>query len=119
LGLVQAEAVLAELEGLFYGPSEPGGTDQPGHAHVLALGHETVVEGQLTGAQMAADQQVMPRRGGDRQRPRIPALPFGAASGKRTSQRRAPVSKRVTAWAQDSVTPSARVRRKADGTRST
>src|SRR5262249_39625489 len=81
LGLVEAEAVLSKFESLFYRPSEPGSADQPGHAHALALRRETVVEGQLTSAQMAADQQVMPRRGGTQHPPRIPALPLGAGPG--------------------------------------
>jgi len=59
--LVEAEAVLAKSEILFYRPPEPGGADQPGHAHALAFGDETVMEGQFAAAQVAADQQVMPR----------------------------------------------------------
>ena len=44
---------------LFDRPPEPGGADQPGHPWWLALGDEAVVEGQLTGPGVAADQQVM------------------------------------------------------------
>ena len=52
---------IAKFEIFFYRPAQPGGADQPGHACPLALGHEAVVKGQLTGAQVAADQQVVPR----------------------------------------------------------
>jgi hypothetical protein len=51
------------------------------HARALAFGDEAVVEGQLAAGQVAADQQVMLRRGGGQQRPRIPALPLGARPG--------------------------------------
>ena len=50
LALVEAEAVLAELEVLLDRPAQPGGADQPGHGHRLALGHVAVVEGQLAAA---------------------------------------------------------------------
>jgi hypothetical protein len=59
LGLVQAEAVLAELESFLDRPAQPGGTDQPGLGEHLPFGHEAVVEGQLAGAQMFADEQVV------------------------------------------------------------
>ena len=61
LGLVEAEAAPATSERFFYRPPEPGGADQPGHAHALAFGDEAEVEGQLATAQVAADQQMMPR----------------------------------------------------------
>jgi hypothetical protein len=38
LRLVQAKAVLAELEALLYRPSEPSGANQAGGAHRLAMG---------------------------------------------------------------------------------
>ena len=58
LRLVEAEAVLAELEIFFYRPPKPGGADQPGQGGGLALGHVAVVERQLPGLQVAPDQQV-------------------------------------------------------------
>src|SRR5262249_59645069 len=78
LGLVEDEEVLAKFEIFFYRPPEPGGADQPGHAHALAFRGETVVKGQLAAGKVAADQQVMPRRGGSQQRPPTPALALGA-----------------------------------------
>ena len=39
LGLVEAEAVLAELEALLRGPAEPGGADEPGQRQHLSQGH--------------------------------------------------------------------------------
>src|SRR5258708_1109195 len=57
LGLVEAEAVLAELEILFDRPSEPGGADQPGHAGGLARGEGAVEYSQHAGLQEAADAQ--------------------------------------------------------------
>jgi hypothetical protein len=77
LGLVEAEAVLAELERLFYRPAQPGGADQPGLAPRLACGHEIVVKGQLTGRKMPADQQVVAGAGSGYQGPGIPALTLG------------------------------------------
>jgi hypothetical protein len=59
LGLVQAEAALAELEAFLHRPAQPGGADQPGQRQHLAFGREAVVEGQLAGDAVAADQQVM------------------------------------------------------------
>jgi hypothetical protein len=38
LRLIQAEAVLAELEAFFDRPAQPGGADQPGHPGRLAFG---------------------------------------------------------------------------------
>ena len=81
LALVQAEAVLAELEILFHRPSQPGCPDQPGLGQQLSLGHVAVVKGQLAGLQVAADQQVMPRGGGGDPRPGVPALALGALAG--------------------------------------
>src|SRR6266851_6299216 len=78
LGLVQPETVLAELEIFLYWPAQPGGADQPGQGEHLALGHVAVVEGQLTGREVAADQQVMPRGCGGQPRPAIPAVTLGA-----------------------------------------
>jgi hypothetical protein len=43
--LVKAEAVVAELEIFFYGPSEPGGVGQPGPGQQLSAGHIAVVGG--------------------------------------------------------------------------
>ena len=39
LGLVEAEAFLAELEALLRGPAEPGGADEPGQRQHLSQGH--------------------------------------------------------------------------------
>jgi hypothetical protein len=61
LGLIWAGEVLAGPELLFHGPSERGGTDQPGHGHGLAFGHEAPVEGQFAGLEVAADEQVVLR----------------------------------------------------------
>jgi hypothetical protein len=47
LALVEAEAVLAELEIFFDWPTQPGGADQPGLSQHLAFGHIAVVEGQF------------------------------------------------------------------------
>ncbi len=44
LGLVEAEAVLAELEIFLYGPAQPGGADQPGQGEYLAIGPVAVVK---------------------------------------------------------------------------
>src|SRR5215471_16404258 len=68
---------IAELERLFYWPSQPGGADQPGLAHRLAFGREAVVKGQFAGLEMAADQQVVTGAGGGYQGPGIPALTLG------------------------------------------
>ena len=81
LGLVQSEAVLAELEIFFYGPAQPGGADQPGLGDQLALGYVAVVEGQVTGLEVTADKQVVPRRGGPEPRPRVPPVALGALPG--------------------------------------
>ena len=78
LALVQPEAVLAELEILFHRPSQPGRADQPGLGQQLSLWHVAVAEGQLTGLEVAADQQVMTRRGGGDPRPGVPSLALGA-----------------------------------------
>ena len=64
LGLVQAEAVLAEFEIFFHGPAQPGGADKPGHGQRLAAGHVAVVKGQLTCLEVAADQQAVAGAGG-------------------------------------------------------
>jgi hypothetical protein len=56
LGLIQAEAVLAQPEFLFHRPAQPGGADQPGQGQRLALGYEAVVKRQLTGLEVTADQ---------------------------------------------------------------
>src|SRR6266705_4370447 len=81
LGLVQSEAVLTELEIFFYGPAQPGGADQPGLGDQLALGYVAVAEGQVTGPEVTADKQVVPRRGGPGPRPRVPPVALGALPG--------------------------------------
>ena len=81
LALVEAEAVLAEFEIFFYWPSQPGGADQPGLGEDLPFGHEAVVEGQLAGRQVAADEQVVARRCGGEPGPGVPPLALGAAPG--------------------------------------
>jgi hypothetical protein len=43
-----------------HGPAQPGGADQSGDRQRLAFGHEAVVKRQLTGPEIAADQQAMP-----------------------------------------------------------
>src|SRR6266487_6554849 len=78
LGLIQPEAVLAELEALLGRPPQPGGADQPGLAHRLATGNVAIVIGQLTAGQVAADQQVVAGAGRGYQGPGIPALALGA-----------------------------------------
>jgi hypothetical protein len=60
LGLIQAEAVLAELEFLFHWPPEPGGAVPPVMPGRLALGDLAVMEGQRAGPDMQADQQAVP-----------------------------------------------------------
>ena len=65
----------------FSGPSQPGGADQPGWRCRLAVGHVAVVKGQLTGLEVAADQQVVPGGGGGEPRPGVPALALGARPG--------------------------------------
>ena len=72
---------ITELEIFFHRPAQPGRADQPGHAHWLAFGDVAVVKGQLAAAQVAADQQAVPRGSGGQERPRIPALPLGAGPG--------------------------------------
>jgi hypothetical protein len=64
LGLAEAEAVLAEFEIFFGRPAQPGGADRPRRRCRLAAGRVAVVKGQLAGPKVAADQQVVPRRGG-------------------------------------------------------
>src|SRR5438094_258110 len=44
-------------------------------------GHEAVVEGQLAGGQVTADEQVVPGRGGAEPGPGVPALALGAGPG--------------------------------------
>jgi len=61
LGLIEAEGVFPGPESFFHRPAQPGRADQPGQRHWLAGGHETVVEGQLTGLEVAADQQAVLR----------------------------------------------------------
>ena len=78
LALVQAEAVLPEPEILLHRPAQPCCPDQPRLGQQLALGHVAVVKGQLAGLQVAADQQVMARRGGGDPGPGVPALALGA-----------------------------------------
>ena len=70
-----------ELKALLHRPSQPGGPDQPGLGRQLALGDETVMEGQLAGLQVAADQQAVPRgRGGD-PGPGVPAIALRSLPG--------------------------------------
>src|ERR1035441_5874447 len=78
LGLVQPEAVLPELEPFFYGPPQAGCADQPGLGAQLPVRDVAVMEGQLTGPGVAADQQVMLRRGCADPRPRVPPVALGA-----------------------------------------
>jgi hypothetical protein len=82
LALIEAELVLAELEILLYRPPQPGSTDQSGHGYRLSFGHVAVVKGQLTGAQVTAHQQVVPRRGGGDPRPCVPAMPLVTRAGR-------------------------------------
>ena len=76
LALVQAEVVLSRTRLSSTGQRSPAALislalDGP------ALGHVAVVEGQLAGLQVAADQQAVPRGGGARARPRrTSALPW-------------------------------------------
>ena len=49
LGLVEPEAVLAELEIFFGRPAQPGCADRPGRGGRLAVGQVAVVKGQLAG----------------------------------------------------------------------
>ena len=81
LALVQAEAVLPEFEIFFYWPSQPCGPDQPGLGQQLAFGHVAVMEGELAGLQVAADEQAVPGRGGGEPGPGVPALALGARAG--------------------------------------
>jgi hypothetical protein len=69
LGLVEPETALPELEIFFGRPSQPGRADGPGRGGRLAFGQVAVVKGQLASGQAAADQQVVPRRGGAQPRP--------------------------------------------------
>ena len=78
LGLVESEAVLPETEIFLAGPAQPGRADRPGRGGRLAIGQVAEVVGQLTGLEVAADQQVMRRAGGRQPRPGVPALPLGA-----------------------------------------
>jgi hypothetical protein len=119
LGFVQAQVVLAQFKAFFGWPAQPGGADQPGLAHRLALRHVAVVKGQLAAAEVAADQQVVPRGGGGQPCPGIPALALGAGPGRADLPTAVSLSRRGTACAQLSVTPRASVRRKVDGIRST
>src|SRR5258708_27104709 len=64
----------------FYWPSEPGGADQPGLGQDLPVGHVAVVEGQVPGPQVAADEQVVARGGGGKPGPGVPPFAFGAAA---------------------------------------
>ena len=110
LALVQAEAVLPELEIFLDRPAQPGGPDQPGLGQQLPLGDVAVVKGQLTGSQVPAHQQVVTRRGGGDPRPGVPALALGAFPGReRTSQPRLPFSRHFTASLQV-TSPSAKYR---------
>jgi hypothetical protein len=61
LGLIQAEAVLPELEIFFYRPSQPGCPDQAGLGKQLSFWDVAVMKGQLASLEVAADEQVMAR----------------------------------------------------------
>jgi hypothetical protein len=82
LGLVEPEAVFAELEIFFDWPAQPGGADRPGRGGRLAFGQVAVAEGELAGGQVAADQQVMPGGGGAQPRPGVPALSLRSRPGR-------------------------------------
>ena len=82
LGLTEAEAVLAEFEIFFAGPAQPGCAARPGWRRRLAAGQVAVVKGELTGLEVAADQQVVPPGGGGQPRPGVPAVPFGSGPGR-------------------------------------
>jgi len=58
LGLVEPEAILPEFEIFFARPAQPGRTDRPGRRRRLAAGQVAVVISQLTGLEVAADQQL-------------------------------------------------------------
>ena len=66
----------------FAGPAQPGCADRPGWRCRLAVGQVAVVIGQLTGLEVAADQQVVPGGGGGEPRPGVPALAFGSRPGR-------------------------------------
>ena len=59
LGLIEAEAVLAEAEFFFYGPSQPCRADQPGDREGLAFADEAVVKGQLAGLALGSGLSVI------------------------------------------------------------
>ena len=67
-----------ELEVFLDGPSQPGGPDQPGLGRKLAVRDIAVVEGELAGLQVAADQQGAARRGGADPGPGVPPLALRA-----------------------------------------
>ena len=66
----------------FYRPSQPGCPDQPCLGQQLAFGDVAVVKGQLAGLQVAADQQVVPRRRGGDPRPGVPPFALRALAGR-------------------------------------
>ncbi len=107
LALVQAKAVLPELEVFFCRPSQAGGPDQPRFRQRLAFGDMAVAKGQLAGLQVAAHQQVMARRGGSDPGPGMPPLAPGPLPAERTSRRRLSFSSSRTASAQVTLTPAA------------
>ena len=61
----------------FHRPAQPCCPDQPRFRQQLPLRHVAVVKGLLAGLQVAADQQVMARRGGRDPGPGVPALAPG------------------------------------------
>ena len=81
LALVQAEVVLPRLESFFYWPSQACGPDQACLRRQLALGHEAVVQGQLAGLQVAADEQAVAGGGSGDLCPGVPAFAFGPLPG--------------------------------------
>ena len=119
LAVVQAEAVFAEPEVLFYWPSQPGCPDQAWLGQQLPVGHVAVVKGQFAGAQVTADQQAVTRRAGGDPGPGIPPLALEPVPGERTSQRRASFSSVFTTSAQVILVPAASVSMKLEAIRST
>jgi len=118
-GLVGPEAVLPGFGSFFDWPAEAGGADQPGLGAQLALGHVAVAEGQLTGADVPPDEQVVrgeavPSHAQAYQRSPLEPLP-----AERISRRRGCLSSAATASAQVSTVPLRIVMRKLHGTRST
>src|SRR6266702_1852851 len=64
------------------GQRSPAARISPGHRRWLALGDEAVATGQLTGPDVAADQQVMAPGGGAGPGPGVPPLALGPVPGR-------------------------------------